>query len=983
MPVGWIARRRRWPSESSPSLPGVTATSHRPTERRGLGPEVGQTVWILLERESDLDELGRIIDGALRGHGRVVLVEGDAGIGKTRLLQAACEIAAGRGFTCLRARAGELEHGFAFGCVRQLLEPTVRRASRPERERLFAGAAALSQPLFAPVDASEVSPADTSFSMLLGLYWLLDNIADAGPLVLSIDDLQWADPESSRFVQYVAPRIDGLPLVLIASVRTPDKGLADVARLAVSPETTVLRPRPLGMAGTARLCRDRLGADVTDDFAAACWEATGGNPFYLELLLRQASDEQVSTNTAGAARVRRMGPPAVAHAVLLRLSEAPAAAGALVRAVAVLGDGAGLAEAAALAGISEDEAARAADLLTAHQILTPGDGLAFAHPIVREAVYADIGPRRRAEAHGRAASVLAERGVSEERIAAQIVEAKPEGDAGRVELLRRVAGRALGRGAPATAVALLRRALAEGVPSASASQLLLDLGQAELRIAAPEALDHLAAAVSELDEPRLRATSARLLAGALSWAGQSDRAVEALESAIEAVEPADPELALFLEADLAAHAQEASLEVRAPAAKRLERRAALPGATAGERLVLASLAFERARASESHDDAVAHLEQALAGGRLLEEQELDVPPSIYTLVVGLLGTEAVDTTDAVLDRMLADGRAIVSVPAIAFVLAHQGVAFMRRGAVARAEANARAALDLLGSHGIPLGVELALAVLVEALVESGELDAADRALVDGGFAGHIRPGMPTNSLLEARALLRFAQSRADEALADLVEFGRRDELWGGTSPLASRWRSRASLVLAARGELDEARRMALDDLERAERWGAPGGIGVARRAVALVEDGAPSLEGLEAAADVLAASPARLEHARALTDLGAALRRDNRRRDARRVLGEALRAAERCHASALAARARIELRAAGGRSSTPFGAGAQQLTASERRVAELAAEGHSNPEIAQALFVTRKTVETHLGSVYRKLAITGRGRLREALADPA
>jgi DNA-binding CsgD family transcriptional regulator len=131
---------------------------------------------------------------------------------------------------------------------------------------------------------------------------------------------------------------------------------------------------------------------------------------------------------------------------------------------------------------------------------------------------------------------------------------------------------------------------------------------------------------------------------------------------------------------------------------------------------------------------------------------------------------------------------------------------------------------------------------------------------------------------------------------------------------------------------------------------------------------------------VLARSPARLEHARAFTDLGAALRRANRRSEARGPLDEALALARRCGAHALAERAATELRAAGGRSSKPERGGVEQLTASERRVAELAGEGYSNPQIAQALFVTRKTVETHLGNVYRKLDISGRGELGKALS---
>jgi len=303
--------------------------------------------------------------------------------------------------------------------------------------------------------------------------------------------------------------------------------------------------------------------------------------------------------------------------------------------------------------------------------------------------------------------------------------------------------------------------------------------------------------------------------------------------------------------------------------------------------------------------------------------------------------------------------------------------------VAHAEADARTSLELLTARGIHLGSAMALALLVEALVEGGDVEAADRALRDSGLGDDIPPGMPVNDLLEARGLLRLAQGRTREGLDDLVEFGRRDELWGGANPLASRWRSRASLALAAMGADEDARRMAREDLERARRWGSPSGIGVALRAAALVEGGAASIAGLREAADVLEGSPSRLEHARALTDLGAALRRANRRAEARGPLRAGLDLAGRCGAGALAERARAELRAAGGRVSDPRGAGAEQLTASERRVAELAAQGRSNPEIAQSLFVTRKTVETHLGHVYLKLGISGRAQLGPALGAPA
>ena len=175
-------------------------------------------------------------------------------MGKTSLLRAACQSASEMGFICLRARATELERDFAYGCARQLLEPVVANATVAERDRMFDGAAALSKPLFAPsgVELSSQS-ADRSFSVLHGLYWLLNNLADGAPIVLAVDDLQWSDTESLRFLNYLTPRLDGLRLVVLATSRSGERS-TDLTRLAASPEATVLRPAPLSTEATATLC---------------------------------------------------------------------------------------------------------------------------------------------------------------------------------------------------------------------------------------------------------------------------------------------------------------------------------------------------------------------------------------------------------------------------------------------------------------------------------------------------------------------------------------------------------------------------------------------------------------------------------------------------------------------------------------------------------------------------------------------------------
>jgi len=526
----------------------------------------------------------------------------------------------------------------------------------------------------------------------------------------------------------------------------------------------------------------------------------------------------------------------------------------------------------------------------------------------------------------------------------------------------------------------LKRALAEPPPPESRPEVLLELGSAELRLAEPDAHEHLAAAMENLHQPGLLAFAARQLANSYGAQGNAEQSLAVLEAAIAAIDSTDAELALVLEAEFAAKAQQCGREARARATALLARHTQLEGRTPGERLVLASRAFERARASASADEAVRFIEQSLASDVSVSEQQPDVVGPFYALIISLLATDALDLGIRHLDQALAVARTRASIPAVAFLTAHRGWFSLRRGALAEAEADARAALDLMNAHGIRLGTSFATALLIEALIENGQLDAAEERLRDSGLDREIPPGLAHIAATEARGALRIARGDARGGLDDLVEHGRRDELWGAANPLASRWRSHACLALAAAGDHERARSMAAEELERARRWGAASGIGIALRAAALVDADANPIERLREAAEVLSRSPAKLEHARVLTDLGAALRRANRRADARGALQDALALARSCGAGALIERASIEMSAAGGRSSDSEGSGAERLTVSERRVAELAAKGHSNPKIAQALFVTRKTVETHLGHIYAKLDISSRTELAAALA---
>jgi DNA-binding CsgD family transcriptional regulator len=235
--------------------------------------------------------------------------------------------------------------------------------------------------------------------------------------------------------------------------------------------------------------------------------------------------------------------------------------------------------------------------------------------------------------------------------------------------------------------------------------------------------------------------------------------------------------------------------------------------------------------------------------------------------------------------------------------------------------------------------------------------------------------------LDSHARLRLLQGETRRGAEDMLDLGHRFETVGGRNPALIAWRSQAALALFELGERDAAMKLVAEELELARQWGAPRALGRALRAAGVVEGGARGLTLLHDAVNVLEGSPARLEHAKALTELGAALRRSNRRSDAREPLRRAVELATICGAKPLAERAETELLATGARPRRIALRGVASLTPSERRVAQMAVEGRTNREIAQSLFVTPKTVEVHLSSAYRKLGIASRSQLPAVLGE--
>ena len=937
----------------------------------------------LLERDDEVELLTRVLTDAAAGRGALVWVEGPAGIGKTRLLDTAGVRAAELGLAVLDARGGELEREFPFGVIRQLLEPRLAATSADEHAALLAGPAALAAPV-ADVEAVPQGPAaDTSFPVLHGLFWLVANLAAREPLAILVDDAHWADPPSMRALAYLARRVGGLPVALLVSARTGEAAADPEAlhTLASGAEAVVQLP-PLSPRAAARLAAERLGGEVTPAFSHACHGVTGGNPFLVHELLAALAADGAHPDDTGARRVRELGPRAVAHATLARLVRLGSGPTALAQAVAVLGTQSELRQAASLAELDEAIAAGAADALAGAELFRRQRPLDFAHPIVRRCVYEDMPPSHRAELHGRAARQLAEAGG--EGVAAHLLATDPAGDAWVVEQLEAAAARATTHGAPDAAVRFLERALAEPPEPAARGRVLGALGAAEARVpsARGRALDHLRQAAELAADPFERLFRSLELGQALLLSGHVEESVEVLDAELQALDPSQSELGQVLQGVLlvASYGSPAARRLVAGRPWRFEGDAEGAPQTPGDRVWLATLALEEGLTGTSFARARDLALRALDNGRLLAEHTAD-SPVFYLAANTLLYVDALDEALPTLTAAVEDATRRGSLRGFAMASCWRAGVHFWRGALDDAVADARATLESVAEGDLALGVPMATAFLVNALVDIGELDAAESALRSGRTGGPGDDSLGIDLLLHAAGRLRLAQGRPEQALEELRACGRRLEEWAVTTPMLP-WRSEAARALVALGRADEAVPLAEEELALVQDVGGRRQLGLALRGVAIARPKG-TVATLREAVDVLRESASRLELARTLVDLGVALRLAGERTEARDPLREGLSLARSCGAHALAARAHDELEATGVHQRKILRSGLSALTPSERRIAEMAAGGMSNRDIAAALFVTVRTVEAHLGHVYSKLEIPGRAGLTDALGTPS
>ena len=924
----------------------------------------------MLHRDTELAALGERLGRVRAGSGRVILVEGPAGIGKSSLLSAAGRDAGAAGMRVLRAWGGPLEHDAGWGIARQLFAPL---RVTPDWAELTVGAAGLARRALDAEPGEPPPAADAMHATAHGLTWLASGLAERRPTVLVVDDAHWADVPSLRWLVQLVPRLPELPLGVLLAVRAgePPASPGLLAELVAAAPEPPVRPRPLPPDAVAAVVRARLPG-AGDGFVQGCHAATAGNPFLLGALLDQLRADEVETTDDVGAGLAAFGPEQVARSVDRQLSRLPDGAGAFARALAVLGRGAALRHARVLAGLGPDDATRLADLLRGAGLVDSDDhGYTLVHPLVAGAMLRGLPVGERADWHRRAALLLDGEGAAPEAVALHLLHSEPAREPAAVAVLRAAAREAGRRGAPETAAVLLRRALAEPPPDRGVeAEVRSELGLALAAHVRPEAPQLLTTAVELAADPAQRARIALSGGRALGLAGYFAEAVRLCRLGLEATDDgSDPALTGRLEAELmcggwlqAATVDGTRERLRRGAGQRQP--AALRDIHAAWQSVCDARPVEEARAL---------LARALAVGTPAEDAD---SLAGTTAIFALIACDELDLARAQCDEVVDAARPRGWLIALAHGSFLRAMALTRAGRIRDAVIDARLAFDFKVLNSPPSATAWGLVPLVEALTELDEPDDAEAALGAAARLGDPPPGLLTGPMLhQARGRLLLARHRPADAYAELRAAADGWDALRIRHPGLASWRVDAAEALVALDDVPGARTLALAHLELADGVGLPGPRGAGLRALARTAGGEEAVQLLGEAVEGLDGTSAQLELARALVDLGAALRRVNRRAAAREPLRRALDLAERGGMRLLGRRARHELAATGARPRRGVLSGVAALTPAEHRVALLAAEGHSNREIAQLLYVTRRTVETHLTHAFHKLGATHRDQL--------
>jgi DNA-binding CsgD family transcriptional regulator/tetratricopeptide (TPR) repeat protein len=915
----------------------------------------------LLERQREIDA----IEGALGAPtGSVLVLQGESGIGKSRLLDEARRLSTARGIEVLSGRGNELEREYSFGVVLRAMERRFTGAPRRERELLLRGRASLASPLLAP--DVESSGSTDEFSLVHGLYWAVVNLSELIPVAMLIDDLHWVDDLSLRFLAYLADRLEDLPVVLVMAVRSGDPGAeSDLVRhLTGHPAARVLRPAELSRDGVRTLL-ERVRGDVDDATLRSIWRACGGNPFLVGELALAARPGPES-----------FPPSTVATSVTRRLRALGHDAVRLARACAVLGDGAPLHIARELALLDAPAAFTALDRLVAARILEAGSDLSFVHPVVRAAVRAGIPPGEECDAHTRAAGLLAASGDAADRVAEHLVVGSPTGEPWVMAALRDGARAAMRKGAPAAAKRYLRLAYERATPERRDGSLLIELGVAETACGEPAACERLEQALSVMTDADERAYAVHTLGRVLYRNGRHEEAARTYRRGAELF-AADPARALEFEVGYMCAAQYL-LPIHSTAMTRLKRSVPevdRPPRGPNDAALQAALAVHLMLTTPPVARGLRLARTAFATGSL---DSISANLTLFTMV----GADALDEAEIEIERALREAQRSSDASGYAEASLIRAVLLHRRGQVNAAAADAEAAVQGR-DHGWNAMDPLPPAILALCLLDVRDLERADTVLRESASALPGAQLSGTNAwFFWARGRLRMHQGDTRAALADFLAAGETLAQYDVTNPCVP-WRSLAGLAAHAEGQDDVAAHHIDEEIRLAREYGLPARLGSALRAQAALERDDRAIELLRESLDLLEHGPAELEFAQTLQHLGRALRVSGRRAASRAPLRRGLDIVHRLGATRLVREIQDELRVSGARPRRNALSGVEALTPSETRIVRLAAEGQTKRQIAESLFLSQNTVAWHLRHGYQKLGVASREELRDVLARSA
>ena len=929
---------------------------------------------VVLERDAELEALDQEVALAASGDGRAVTIEGPPGIGKTRLLGAAMLLASGRGMLPLRARGGIGEAGIRLPASRASRFGPVARDPRLEAAAL-AGPAERARSLFDPGAAEgEAAHDEQTVETMNALLWLAINLSEHRPLMLAVDDAQWADLPSVRALTYLSRRLDGLRILVLVARRREDSVDAEEAELGIGGVHRALRPAPLSEQATATLIRDALGQEAEPAFARSCHRSTGGNPLLLHELLRASAARRVSPDGANLDALAELGPEAVSRTVGLRLAETTPEAKRLAESATILGDGSRMRQAVELAELESGAGDAAAVQLRRLELLAPGATVAFVHPLVREALHRGLDPLAAEAAHARAAEILERDGAPNEAVAAQLLGAAPDGRPERVETLRRAAIGPLAAGDGFAAAKYLRRALAEGPEESQRPALLLELASAEATFDGDAAIRRLEETIPLIDDPATRAEAAARLA-ALYPSFDPGAAIETARRALDELP----------EGDAARRRQ--LLAIAGTGAAMVSPRHGLPdellgpmrkGERAGDegaRMIAAILAYRDVWSGVPIADCRRRAERAFTGDWLSAVSQTGGPFAVGYMA--LIATESELAPRAIEEwgRLGRREGSLSQYSGAKMLSAHMRLA---RGQVEDAAHDATDALEAMEDWGLRgVAVAHAAAALCEASVERGDLEGAARALERARCSDVEAGAVGLHGLLAARARLREAGGELRAALDETMDLGRRFEELGGAAPALVPWRSRAALLMHVLDEgAERARELVEEETEAARAWGGGRALGRALTVRGLLAGGMSGMPDLEEALGCLTDVRAPLERVRARLAQGRVLATAGSQVAARDPLRHALEEAAQCGAARLEDAARAELIATGARPRRTALTGPGALTDAERRVARLAAAGAANREIAGTAVRhpedRRDSPLPHLPQARDRLALTAR-----------